>query len=501
MFEPLSALAVLGFATGTLGFIVSTISKVDEKVQDFRECKSRLRSFKWQLADACMHLRVWHLIWIGTKPFPDETYVHFWGINGLEDIQTRIDGITELSEQIKNLLHQPVNCETGSSLPRSELIDWHRIIDRDVAGLPSWYEADHNRVGLVSKIGFALFRNAALLEKIGRLKSHIEGLRDFTQYTFRLKQQCDPNKKVEPAELRRISDLKIFIDRISNFGSLVYNNGILSSRLEWAIELGPPGAGHALDLWSEVDRMYIDFIIRDTAHGVQTNAMRVRLYVEEQLAHIYDGLPIVTRRVEQVVLGHGLCEPHSEYDRFFEILPMPVRRSRPLRKMLTGNLFSAEHRKSFKLERADLVYGLGHWMVLLWNTPWSYSLCTCGIRCTLLADICTRHSFLSCPDRFHWYPQCHPPTLTGDRLRLLGVALAEIALAVPIRVILEQEDIIFIIGEESASRKGLLIMLREKFGRNNIAKAVSYCLDPDSANLGMLRPDHLEQYCQNIVLP
>ena len=499
MFEPLSALAVLGFVTGTLGFIVSTISKVDEKTQEFRECESRLRSFNWQLADACMQLKVWYWIWIGRKPFPYETYVHFWGTKGLEDVQSRIDGITELSNQIKNLLHQPVNCETGQYLPHSELKDWHRIIDRDVAEIPSWYHADP---GLVGRIGFTLFRNAILLEKIGRLKIHIEGLRDFTQYTFRLKQQRDLNKKVEPAELRRISDLKIFIDRISKFGSVLYNSRLPSSRLQWAIELAPPEAGHTLDLWSEVDTMYIDFIIRDTALDVQTKAIRVRFYVEEQLAHSNGCLPLVIQRVDQLLFSHGLREQYSEHDRFFSLLQMPIRRSRPLRKMLTDNLFSGRHRKSFEVERADLVYGLGHWMVLLWNTPWSDGLCTCGIRCTHLADACTRHSFLPCPDRSHWYPECHPSTLTADRFKLLGVTLAEIALAVPISVMLEQEEISFLVGKEVANRKQLLGMLREKFGRNTITKAVSYCLDPDSVGLGdSLLPDHLEQYSQNIVLP
>ncbi len=505
MFEPLSALAVLGFAIGALGLIVSTISKVDEKFQDIRECESRLRSYNWQLEDACMQLKVWHWTWIGKKAFPIETYVHFWGVEGVEAIRARVDGITELSNEIKNLLHQPVISETGQSLPRSKLKDWHRLIDQYVAELPSWHYTEHHRVGLVRRIGFTLFQNAVLQEKINRLRSHIEGLRDFTQCTFRLKQQGDLSKKVTSTELRRISDLKAFIDRISNVGSLLYNSRLPSSRFEWAIEVGPPEAGQTLDLWSEVETMHIDFIVRDTALHVQTKASRVRLCVEEQLAHKKGYLPLMLQRVDEVVLSDGRHQYHSEYDGFFSFLEKPSRRSRPLRKMLTDRIFSGSHRKSFEMERADLVYGLGHWMVLLWNTPWSCGLCTCGIRYIHLVDARTRHSFLPCPSRSHWSPTCHPPTLAEDRFKLLGVALAEIALALPISVVVDQvdqEDTGYIVGEEIVGRKRLLGMLREKFGRNTITKAVSYCFDPDSANLGRpLRPDHLEQYCQNIVLP
>ncbi|CAF9938382.1 hypothetical protein IMSHALPRED_000776 [Imshaugia aleurites] len=451
MFEPLSALAVLGFAMGALGFMVSTISEVDEKVQVIREWEKRLQSFNWQLEDVYMKLKVWQLIWVGKKAFPHETYVHFWGVKGLEHIQSRVNGITELSNEIKNLIYQPVNSETEQSLPRSELRDWHRILDHDIAGLPSSRHAPHRKASLVRKIGFALFRNTILTEKISRLDSHVVGLRDFTQYTFRLEQKTDPDKKVTSEELRRISELKLFFDRMSMFGSLLYDGRLLSSRLEWAIELGPPEAGHTLDLWSEVDTMYIDFIVRDTALQVQTKASRVRFCVEEQMADTADTngyLPLIIRRINELVLSQGRRENHSEYDRFFRLLEEPSRRSRPLRKMLTENIFSGSHRKSFEVERADLVYGL------------------------------------------------------ENRFRLLGVALTEIALAQPISVILEQEDTSYLIGEKIVGRKRLLGMLRERFGQKTITKAVSYCLDPDASSLGdPLRPDHLEQYCQNITFP
>ena len=480
---------------GTLGCIVNTISKVDEKVKDIHECKSRLRSFNWQLEDAYLELRVWHSIWIGKKAFPRDTYVHFWGIEGLDDIQSRVGGITELSDEIKVLLRRPGINETGKSLSHSELKVWHDLIDPDVAELPSWGYLDHSKARLVHKIGFTLFHNASLLEKIGRLKSHVEGLRDYAQKTFRLKQQTDPNQKVTPPELRHTSDLKIFVDRISTFASLLYQSRLPSSRLEWAIELGPPDAGYALDLWSEVDRMYIDFMVRDTALDVETRASRVRISVEEN--------PVKTRfivqRVHNVVLSHG--EHLPDFHRLFSLLEKPARRSRPLRKMLTEGVFSGKDRKSFEVERANLIYGLGHWMLLLWNTPWSRDLCTCGIRCTLLADTHTRHSFSPNPQRSHRYPVCHPSKLAENRFILLGIALAEIALALPISVIQEQEDTTYVVGEERVSQKRLLGMLREKFGRNTITKAISYCLDLHTANLGDSLAYHFDKYCENVVSP
>ncbi len=417
----------------------------------------------------------------------------------------RVDGITELSNEIKTLLRQPVITETGQSLPGSELKDWHRLIDQDVARLPSWRHTEYHRVGLVRRIGFTLFQNAVLEEKITRLRNHIEGLREFAQHTFRLEQQGDLSKKVTNADLYRNAEAITFMDRISKFGNLLYESRLPYPRFEWAIEVGPPQAGETLDLWSEVDTMHIDFIVRDTALNVQTKASRVRLCVEEKLTQKDGHIPCMIQRVNEVALSHGQRERHSEYDRFFSLLETPSRQSRPLRKMLTDSIFSESHRESFEMERANLVYGLGHWMVLLWNTPWSCSLCTCGIRYIQLVDTRTRHSFLPCPTRSHFYPTCHPPRLAEDRFTLLGVALAEIALALPISVVQEQEgqeDTKYVVGEEVLGRKGLLGMLRRKRGQNTIAKAVSYCLDADSAKFRhRLRPDYLDEYCQNIVLP
>ena len=499
MFEPLSALAVLGFTTGVLSFIVSTMTKMDEKAQEIRECKRRLRDFNRKLEDAYLQFRVWHAIWVGNEAFPDSTYVHFWDNEGLESVESRIHEIFELTREIQDLLRQPVSERAGHTLRHSEMRDWQKLLAHGVAALPSFREQN---IGLVRKIGFTLFRNAILLEKTGQLKSHVEGLRDFTQYTFRLAQQSSPNTKVERSELRRISDLKNFFDRISNFGSLLYNTQQSNSRFEWRLELGPPEAGNTLEEWAEADAMHIDFTLRERVPDVRLNTGRVRLHVAEKRAYTVSDLLIITRRIDEVVLSGERHEYHSGYDGYFNLLDKPYRRSRPLRQMITDGLFSGKNRKAFDMDRADLVYGLGHWMVLLWNTPWSFDLCTCGIRCVYLADARARHTFFPCPNRSHWSPECHPSTLAQNRFELLGVALAEIALALPISVMVEPEKTSYIVGEEVASRKELLGKLRKEFGPNTITKAVGYCFDPYSVNSGdSLRPDHLEQYCQNIILP
>ena len=500
MFEPLSALAVLGFTTGALGFIVSTTSKLDEKTLEIRECETRLGEFRRQLRYAYMQLKAWQSIWIGNKAFPHETYVHFWGTEGLEDIESRVKGITALSNQIRNLLYHPHKHEPGISLPTTA--DWHLLTDEEVEQLIPRRDMYYIKDTLACRINFALFLNAELVEKISRLKSHIEELRDITQWSFRLEQHGDPNKQVTSAELRRISDMKSFVYRAFHFGNLLHANLSYLCRSEWAIELTPPDSGHTMDFWSEVDTdtIYIDFFVRDAAHDVQHNAIRLRLYVKDYGAHRNLSRHIMGR-IGEILLDHQKFERDSECDQFFRLLGRPSRRSRSLRQMLAEDNFSGSHRKDFEAERVDLVYGLGHWMVLLCKTPWANGLCTCKIRCICLVDGGIRHAFFpstEATEAFHT-PRCCHRDLMMDRFRLLGVALAEVALAFPIEV-LKQEK--FVVCGEIASWKRLIGMLSEKFGRGTITKAVSYCLDPDLADVrGSLRPEYFDQYCQNIVLP
>ena len=501
MFEPLSALAVLGFTTGTLGFIVSTISKLDEKTQEIRECESRLQSFSWQLDAACMQLKVWHSIWIGSEAFPRETYVHFWGTEGLEDIESRVTGIIGLLDQIWDLLCYPHNNAPNIRSPRSIIGDWHQLIYQTAEQILSRRDIDHRKASLVRKIGFTLFHNAEFLEKISRLENYIEGLVRLSQWHFRLEQHGDPNEQVTSAELNRISDMKSFVDRISKFANLIYMYKVQSEphRSEWAIELAPPEPGCTLDFWSEVDidTMNIDFLVTDEAPDLQPNAIRLRLYAKDHGAHRDLSKPI-TERIGEILLDHQKLERECECDRFFSLRERPCRRSRPLRRMLAEKAFSGSHRKAFEAERADLVYGLGHWMVLLSNTPWSFGLCACNIHCICLADAGIRHAFFPLIEAPRT-PRCDHRNWLEDKLKLLGVMLAEVALAFPIQVQTREE---FLVDEEIASRQRLLGMLRDKFGRNTITKAVGYCLDPSFVHIrGSLRPDYFDQYCQNIVLP
>ena len=501
MFDPFSALGALGFITGSLGFIVSTLPKLDEKTRAFRECERSVRALGGRLDVAYLDLRAWIAIWVGKEAFSDAFYVHLWGLKGLENVKSRLNDIWEESRIIRGLLYWPRDNRAGLALANSEMRDWYDILTGRVL-VYSWSIPHHQSI--TRRAMFALLRNDTLKDKIDGLEKSIEGLKKFTQLSFRLGHDNDPELKVTTSELRLL-DQQLFIDRISNSGSSLYRNLANFSNFEWAVELSPPGAAHALNLLSKKTEICVDFIVRPVARVDHIKARRLRVDLEKVPIQTVGYVDLMEQRIEDIFRGHDGPEFDSEYNRIFTLLENPVKRSRAFKKLLIDGLFSKEHRKTFEADRADLIYGLGHWMILLWNTPWISDLCTCGIRCIHLADATTRHSFLSRPDAGHIDRDldCHPPCLARHRFELLGVTLAEIALALPIRVQVKGENTrTYVIGGEWTSREGLLEKLTGKYGLRTITTAVSYCIGPDSRKHGdTLPPDHLEQCCQNIILP
>ena len=504
MFDPFSALGALGFITGNLGFIVSTLPKLDEKTRAFREYERSFRSLSGRLDVAYLDLRAWIVIWVGKEAFSDAFYIHLWGLKGLDDVKSRLNDIKKESEEVQKLLYWPEGASGEELQAETELKDWQESLTRRV--LVNISSRPVYRIAIRKAI-FALFRNDTIKDKIDGLEKSIEGLKKFTQLSFRLGHDSDPESKVTKSELRLL-DQQLFVDRISKSGDSLYRNLANFSKFEWAVELSPPGAAHALDLLSKKTEMYVDFIVRPVARIGHIKARRLRINLEKvpvQTVDYLDYLDLVEQRIEDVFRGHDGPDFDSEHIRVFDVLENPTKRSRALKKLLTDGLSSREHRKNFEADRADLIYGLGHWMILLWNTPWLSDLCSCGIRCIHLADATMRHSFLSRPDAGHIDRDldCHPPYLAGHRFELLGVTLAEIALALPISVQATGENTRFyVIGGEGTSREGLLEKLTGKCGLRTITMAVSYCLGLDSFRYGdSLPPDHLEQCCQKIILP
>lgn len=217
MFEPLAAFSCIGFAIEALGFLVNTVSKIDERIDVMRECKSRLRSFYLELGEGHLRLRAWYWLWLGKKAFSDDTYIFFWGIQGFDEIQLRIKQTQELSVQIHGLLKAP------PTLQETESHDWDQLIKGDPFRLTAPSILDERKHRLLSKIRFTLFENTALQEKVDRFKSQVSGLETASRLFLRLNQNKDPNTEIHREEILNMSKVEAFISKLSMFACSLYN--------------------------------------------------------------------------------------------------------------------------------------------------------------------------------------------------------------------------------------------------------------------------------------
>ena len=500
MFDPLSALSCIGFAIGVVGFLATTLSKLDEGFDKVRECREILLHLSLQLEDGHLQLKAWRSIWISEPKYEDQLYVYLWGQEGFDDVQTRLRSLLDLSIRIRTLLRWPASNERENNLSPAERLEWHKFLGQEVFETSDRSGLNDQKLNLLRRIGFSLFGNAALQDKIGRFNSQVQGLDDFSMRMFRLLQSGDPNTRVSPKEVRELAGLKLFIDRASIFGSSVYESSRWIPGVDATLEISPPEEDQALHLWNEVDDLHLDLLIilnaapkrkagrfritqRSTA---QTPRDEVLELLKEACLLVLDGITVNINPTRGISLAELEC---------------PSSRSRPFRKMLIDGVLTSKVGKSFDMERADLIYGLAHWFIHFWNTPWVVYMCSCNIRQVHFPESRTRHSLAAGPATVTCHSGCRPIQMADQRLTLLGKTLAEAALAVPIGLEFEGGELKFRIDTARKSREDLLADLANRHGRTNITKAIRYCLDPAHADPKRFLPEHMEPFCQNILQP
>lgn len=495
MLEPLSTLTFVGFAIGALGFLVNSVSRIDERLDEMRECKSRLRSFELELRAGYLRLRAWHLLWFGKKAFAEDTYISFWGIQGFEEIQMTIKQIEELSVQIRGLLKAP------STLHETETHEWNQFFRDDSFESPALSTLDERKHRILSKIRFTLFENTALQEKVGRFKSHISDLETASRLFLRLNQNKDLNAEITSEEILNMSKVEAFISNLSMFACSLYEHQSKERKIRWALELSPPEDEQTLDPLQIVEATHLDFFVRNALQS-PVRAERFRVYLPEELVQIQQRPVLVFDEIYRLITNQR-CSLETQSETLLDLLKEPRSQSRSFRKMLTSGIFYGARGKSFDIERAELAYGLAYWLILLWNTPWSLGLCSCGIRGTYLLQSGTRHAFKTRMNRVHWDPPCYQDERMVDhRLLLLGTTLAEIALMETLSISYDKSEIVqFKLQEQLIEKTKLIHTLRKKCGRDNITKAVRYCLDFDNEPGKDLRPENIEDFRQNILLP
>ena len=388
MFEPVSAaISCIGFAIAVIGVLTVTISKIDERIDGFKECEERLAHWRWQLEDGQLQLQVWCSIWTRTPEYEDDFYSYLWNHEGYQSIQARLQSLHYLIMQITRLLRQPTSDSKRDFLLPDNRRAWRQMVEHAAStGTASIPPGDH-KIGIFRRIAFSLARNDALKEKTERLRTQIQGLDDFATKTFTLLHKSNPYAKVTKEEICELAQLRKFYAQATALGRTTAEYVQLGDKLSWGLELKTPEGDLSIEEWKEWCAHDVDLYVQVKAPPKRVgDRFRTGLGLEEPSTRVLESL----HEIELLSAGLVPSEPSCRSRGWFTILERPISKSCSLRRMLSEGVFSSSMRKHFDIERVDLIYGLAHWTTLFWHTSWFSNICKCQIRCIGLRDSITR---------------------------------------------------------------------------------------------------------------
>lgn len=593
MLEPISILGATGFTIVVLNFLLTSLSKLDEKRRELIECQDRLHVYMLELSVCQSRMLTWKSIWHADQPFAEETYKYFWQ-SDYEEIMENFKRMDALSLKISHDIvgktrkrlqkkrqnedqADPVASQTTKSskgihkkttdldeqnlLPREDdWIMWESETEKFRSSLDTSLKI--RDIGVAYRIAFALFKNQTLGERLGRLKQGIANISELSSKQFDRLQGESTTNEPNYDKLDEAVRLKDCVDQLTSFAKALFEQHKLSQNNQtWALELRFPDSCSNLKDWDSISSIDLDFAvsikndqkwvnkrvrIRYTRGmldqpGIAMDVIKeISVVINEMIAgmsrgasepaiigngetHTPEAGPVQdlvvgdggsrlqereqTQEVQQARMQHVEGDSTEnlrakERDKSLRLFPASTRKTFPFRKLFEDGFFEREDvYKAWEPDRARLTLGLVNWTILLWNTPWTTEPCCCGIR-------------------FEQVPQSAIHTFkTGEhkdcsheawKLQHLGLVLAELIMASPLRVVPEPPGFKYqqcirhadTTKWENISREGILETVRKRSGSETISNAVKFCLDTRSQLArGDFQPQFMLQFIQRIFNP
>ncbi|UPK94193.1 hypothetical protein LCI18_005128 [Fusarium solani-melongenae] len=461
-------LSLISATASLLGFAVATLPKLDQFRRDFNDTDLQKGWYKTQMVSVDTKLEIWKRFWCD-QAYTLQDYEYFWGTLGYESMRTKLRLIEAESIAIATLLDFKVDWTLEFEMDNQ----WRKIRRR--LGTKGATRMIETRANLKKRFTFALFRGAELEERTKRLLEKVKDLESFSQERFHAIQLSLPQgETLEVTTLHRLIARRDWMEEQENIFKYLYGLSTGHPEMGWSLVLAVPGEEMSFDddagLWTTFDIQKCPGSGRDLG-----------------LASFYS-----TDFKAAVSWYKTLSHKRSPRD--------PLRRDPYL-----SSRFAEPRRRDddLRVALAEAAIGIVDWTMLLWGTPWTDGICTCGLRfvTATLSNGSTQMAVtfqrrMLC-DRY----QFGPIWTQGRKALLLGISLAEFALTRPVKVkIKENGEILFLTGDNWGPEKDLLDTVAARAGRP-YREAVWYCFkyDRDLMNNGDFRPHHFLLFQEHVV--
>jgi hypothetical protein len=466
-FDPLSVLGYIGTTAGLIGFLVSTVTRLEKFGRDYKDCGPQLGWYRSKLKTIEWTLIAWKRLWCheGQRPYLLEDYVHFWGRSGYEEMETKWRLIEEEIQAVGLLLYSgwekklSVNSCDKRAIWQQRAMLKQQLMDSDKQFVPS--------LTWLQKICFASYKGANLEERTKRLKDKVDDLKEFSRLAYwNAQYTLDVDSPVTQAELNNLLQRKRWFDEQADYLNQLYLSCQQSSHI-WSLVLSAPDDEANLSLIDDQRDVTIDFDVFRSKTGLGDGDRLAAAGILSLSCFQMQQMPIVK-----------IIQDLNEYD----ALQIPVQWSTDLKEILSQGKaeyqrllqrYGLDHRRT----RADTAVGLVNWTVLLWRTRWTLGLCSCRIRYAFLDAMGNGNAtFTSMPCQL--FPGiCHVVDngFKARRSLLLGVSLAELALSTPIEIMREESaQLVFVMNEDVISESELLDRVKSTCC-NDFKLAIQYC--------------------------
>ena len=399
--EPIT---ILSTSAGILGFLVGSVEKTVETVDNVARCRNRLSVSCFRLDRCYGRLERWHTKWgLGAEVSRNKT--ELWGERGARMIEHYFEQIKAEAISLRqhlygdfltwNILHVHRKRDLAKALDRKQLPNQPKITK------------------VIGRLTYALYEKKLLDNSLDRLESLLDLLENESEGMHDDEHGTNNGNRDDLISLRN-------------------SLGKLTSSMERAWHTRPDPAG----IWAlfiapsrefiedkDPDEFQIPFFYASRTLGTQLTGRRMDVLYHpgrEDLDEV------------STCLNHTFSHP-NEGDK-----PFVINNTLSIDFKFAHALEVDERRamrKVWEFARATTALSLATWVALMWGTPWTRDICSCQILEIRLEneEIEPRPAALASIHLFG-NGDCSLRSLTQHPYLLLGVVLTEIALMQCIRV-------------------------------------------------------------------
>jgi hypothetical protein len=358
--EPFAiAMGVIGLSMSTFSFFVATVQKTDQFRRDHAKANKALRAAHIQLVMAKIDYKAWKETWCnGPRAFTEADYVYFWGREGYDEVLRVINEMQSSMAELARLLYSSEDFSPpaqATGLTEQQIEVWQR----ELRNLHSSFDPQKNW----------LQRIASALTKTAQLTSCVHDLKDWTSSLAELSRekiwdvhfQTDIQPTITNKHLTQMLDRRDLVSRHSKALTQLYDLVLSRQWGLWAVVLRSPdpnGGPESLDSGS----VLVNFLAPREGENA-TDTCVLEFFPSQYRTSIAE------IESAKVAIDDWYSKAIREAPSTMETKHM---------YLMDMYRFRSDLDERLRLTRAAI--SLTNWSVLLWDTPWTRSICSCCIQ-------------------------------------------------------------------------------------------------------------------------